>query len=213
MVYCVSSKSYLSYQSLQSWNILDRVIKRTDLLMARQSRARLSLDTQLQLAGNRTLVRRVQRVGRTLPDHYVSVVLWEVILELNQKKIEGKVHTFTRYSRRTEQVDFMFYMFEVCSLQWRHMASQITGVSIICSTACTGTDQRKHQSCATLAFVRGVQRWPVNSSHERPITRKLFPFDDVIMLLLSKVVCVDSALCLYVYIYAYIYIYPLNQVL
>ena len=29
--------------------------------------------------------------------------------------------------------------------------------------------------------VRGIHRWPVNSSHKRPVTRKLFPFDDVIM--------------------------------
>ena len=33
------------------------------------------------------------------------------------------------------------------------MASQITGVSIICSTFSTGVDQRKHQSSVSLAFV------------------------------------------------------------
>ena len=35
------------------------------------------------------------------------------------------------------------------------MASQTTGVSMVCSTACSGTDQRKHQSSASLAFVMG----------------------------------------------------------
>ena len=44
-----------------------------------------------------------------------------------------------------------------------------------------GADQRKHQSSASLAFVRGIHRWPVNSSHKGPVTRKMFPFDDVIM--------------------------------
>ena len=35
------------------------------------------------------------------------------------------------------------------------IASQITGVSIVCSSVCSGVDQRKHQSSASLAFVRG----------------------------------------------------------
>ena len=34
------------------------------------------------------------------------------------------------------------------------MASQITGVSIIYSTICSGVDKKKHQSSASLAFVR-----------------------------------------------------------
>ena len=38
------------------------------------------------------------------------------------------------------------------------MASQIIGLSIVFSTCCTGTDQRKHQSSASLAFVRGIYR-------------------------------------------------------
>ena len=66
------------------------------------------------------------------------------------------------------------------------MASQITGVSMICSTVCSGADQRMHQSSASLAFERGIHRWPVNSPHKRPVTRKMFPFDDVIM---------DTAVC------------------
>ena len=37
--------------------------------------------------------------------------------------------------------------------------SQITGVSMVCSAVCSGADQRKHQSSATLAFVRGIHRW------------------------------------------------------
>ena len=42
-------------------------------------------------------------------------------------------------------------------------------------------DQRKHQSSATLAFLWGIHRWPVNSPHKWPITRKMLPFDDVIL--------------------------------
>ena len=49
-------------------------------------------------------------------------------------------------------------------------------------TVYLGADQRKHQSSASLAFVRGIHRWPVNSPHKGPVTRKMFPFDDVIIL-------------------------------
>ena len=42
---------------------------------------------------------------------------------------------------------------------------------------------RKHQSSTSLAFVRGIHRWPVDSLHKGPVTRKFFPFDDIIMLL------------------------------
>ena len=50
------------------------------------------------------------------------------------------------------------------------MASQITSVSIVYSKVCSGADQRKNQSSASLVFVRGIHRWPVNSLHERPVT-------------------------------------------
>ena len=60
------------------------------------------------------------------------------------------------------------------------MTSQITSVSIVCSIICSGTDQRKHQSSASLAFVRGIHRWPVDSRHKGPVTWKMFPFDNVI---------------------------------
>ena len=55
------------------------------------------------------------------------------------------------------------------------MASQITGVSIVCSAVCSGADGRKHQSFASLAFVRLIHRWPVDSPHKGPVTRKMFP--------------------------------------
>ena len=61
------------------------------------------------------------------------------------------------------------------------MASQITGVSIVNSTVCSGADQRKHQISSSLAIVREIHRWPVNSPHKGLATRKMFPFDDVIM--------------------------------
>ena len=62
------------------------------------------------------------------------------------------------------------------------MASQITSLTIVYSTVHSGADPRKHQSSASLAFVRGIHRWPVNSPHKGPATRRMFPFDDVIIL-------------------------------
>ena len=61
------------------------------------------------------------------------------------------------------------------------MASQITSLTIAYSTVYSCADQRKHQSSASLAFARGIHRWPVNSTHKWPVTRKMFPFYYVIM--------------------------------
>ena len=61
------------------------------------------------------------------------------------------------------------------------IAPQITSLTIVYSTVYSDADQRKHQSSASLAFVRGIHRGPVNSPHKWPVTRKMFPFHDVIM--------------------------------
>ena len=62
------------------------------------------------------------------------------------------------------------------------MVSQITSPTIVYSTVYSGAYQRKHQSSASLAFVRGIHRWPVNSPHKGPVAREIFLFDDVIMI-------------------------------
>ena len=61
------------------------------------------------------------------------------------------------------------------------IAAHITSLTIVYSTVYPGADQSKHQSSASLAFVCGIHRGPVNSPHKWPVTRKMFPFDDVIM--------------------------------
>ena len=62
------------------------------------------------------------------------------------------------------------------------IASLITSLTSVYSTIDLGTDQRKHQSSASLALMWGIHRRSVNSPHKWPVTRKMFPFDDVIML-------------------------------
>ena len=50
----------------------------------------------------------------------------------------------------------------------RVMASQITGVAIVYSTIYSGAYQRKHQSSASLAFVKGIHWWSLDhQQHER----------------------------------------------
>ena len=74
--------------------------------------------------------------------------------------------------------------FIICTIYYSHNGRY--GVSDHQSQHCLlnrlfRRDQRKHQSSASLAFMRGIHRWPVNSPHKGPLTRKMFPFDDVIM--------------------------------
>ena len=61
-----------------------------------------------------------------------------------------------------------------CDVIMGAMASQIISLTIVYSTVHSGADQRKHQSFASLAFVRGIHRWPVNPPHKWPVTRKSF---------------------------------------
>ena len=70
------------------------------------------------------------------------------------------------------------------SLQWRHNGrdSVSNHQPHECLLNCLFRRRfKKNQSSASLAFVRGIHRWPVNSLHKGPVTRKLFPFHDVIM--------------------------------
>ena len=68
--------------------------------------------------------------------------------------------------------------------QWRHNACDGVSnhrVSIVYPTVCLGADQRKRQSSASLAFVWGIHRWRVDSPHKGPVTRNMFPLDNVII--------------------------------
>ena len=61
------------------------------------------------------------------------------------------------------------YSFHYNYVMMNDTASQITGLTIVCSTVYSSADQRKHQSSASLAFGRGIHWWPVNSPHKRPV--------------------------------------------
>ena len=78
----------------------------------------------------------------------------------------------------------------------RPMASQISSLTY------SGVNQTKYQSSESLAFVRGIHRWPVNSPHKGPVTRKIFPFDDVIMRLQEmseRLACISGYVLILLY--------------
>ena len=76
------------------------------------------------------------------------------------------------------------------------VASKITGVSMVCSTVCSGADLRKHHSSAPQSFVTGIHRRPVNSPHKGPVMRKNFPFDDITIYKFSRALSWKTSLCL-----------------
>ena len=132
-----------------------------------------------------------------------KVTIWTQIFRLLKYSVSGSKYVFTRswvvlikmYPLRQENEyspnndhQITNASFSLTSRQ-RHyndvimgsMASQIISLTVVYSTVYSGADQRKHQSSASLSFVWGVHRWPVNSPHKWPVTRKMFSFHDVIM--------------------------------
>ena len=100
-------------------------------------------------------------------------------------------------SHSIETNTFIVAHWQVCCLKswcWLHflavhyndvimgaIASQITSLMIVYSNIYSDADQRKHQSSASLAFLWGIHRGPVNFPHKWPVMQKMFPVDDVIM--------------------------------
>ena len=102
------------------------------------------------------------------PPHNVFLVLW----------ISFKHHRYHLGKMGSGDVLELRHYNDVIT---KAAASQITNLTIVYSSFYSGADQRKHQSSTSLAFVRGIHRLPVNSPHKEPVTRKMFIFDDVIM--------------------------------
>ena len=86
-----------------------------------------------------------------------------------------------QWSQTLRWLQYKYRWFNYSDVIMVAMSSLITSLTIVYSIVYSGTDERKHQRSASLAFVRGIHRSPVNSPHKGPVTRKMFPFDDVIM--------------------------------
>ena len=110
---------------------------------------------------------------------------------LNQRKRGSLFHSFfIRIAPNNIKCLLLLVLLRVIGYLWllhyddvimSAIAFQITSLMIVYSIVYPGADQSKHQSSASLAFVWGIHRGPVNSPHKWPVTRKMFPFDDVIM--------------------------------
>ena len=116
--------------------------------------------------------------------HHMEWIWQFVCLKVLWKSIWHHV-IFVRVEHNVRYVQFAIHI----SLQKQNgdvimgtITSQITSLTVVYSTVYSDIDQRKHQNSASLAFVQGIHRGPVNSPYKWPVTRKMFPFDDVIML-------------------------------
>ena len=78
-------------------------------------------------------------------------------------------------------------MNQCAALQW--CQNECDGISnhwrLDCLFNCLFRCTSKKSSSVSLAFVRGIHQWPVNSLHKRPVTWKMFPFGYIIMPLTS----------------------------
>ena len=106
-----------------------------------------------------------------------------VIWDAHVTSLSGCWRKF-EHNRHRKRIAVSIHHFLQCSLQWRH--NERGGVSNHQPHDCLlniywGADQRKYQSSASLPFLKEIHRRPVNSPHKGTVTRKMFPFDDVIV--------------------------------
>ena len=122
-------------------------------------------------------------------NHY-GVMWWRPIncQHLEKKRLHHHLLTHWSLGYLNQLLDeyFLILIFDGLDIHYGDVtidtiASQITSLTIVYATVYSDADQRKHHSSASLAFVREIRRWPVNPPHKWPVTRKIFPFDDVIM--------------------------------
>ena len=90
-------------------------------------------------------------------------------------------HPSFKNSNDNKPFSAIIFRFHYNDITMGTIESQITSLTTVYSTVYSGANQRKHQSSTSLAFVRGINQGLVNSLHKGPVTRKMFPFDDVIM--------------------------------
>ena len=119
-----------------------------------------------------------------------SVLYFDIVTRITDKFFNftlsslntgGSTVYSTTATKETSQHRLKLALVHYCDVIMGTVTSQIISLTSVYSTVYSGADQRKHQRSASLAFVRGIHRWPVNSPHKGSVTRKMFPFDDVIM--------------------------------
>ena len=127
----------------------------------------------------------------TYQNHWLYVKMWIVVSKSRVCSIfQFRLHRGELSVNLSIEAYFLLFVRDwiLCIFSYHYndvimsaMASQITSLTVVFSAVYSGADQRKHQRSASLAFMGGIHPWPANSPHKRPATRKMFPFDDVIM--------------------------------
>ena len=143
------------------------------------------LPTSIAIAGMMPVSQRLRRTTVSSQDIQCvaiitrSVFFKSLISDTPQVAREGEVRCdFCEYKLLQCCFIISFYIGHYSHVKMGAMAYQITSITIVYSTVYSGADQRKYQSSTSLAFVRGIHRWPVKSPHKWSGTRKMFPFDD-----------------------------------
>ena len=102
--------------------------------------------------------------GRGISPRWVSELLW--------LKGTSIFVIFIPLARLVSKLNFQMFCYElkndyhyINDAIMSAIASKITSLTNVYSTVYSDADQRKHQSSASLAFVRWIHRWAVNSPH------------------------------------------------
>ena len=137
-------------------------------------------DLRRQLAHYDVIVMDTKIFRSTSPTLWLLIVFarLENLFLFSRRNLNIRASLIKRNDRKCKHVFYVSYYRDVIMSV---MAFPITGVSIVYSTVYLVAAQRKHQRSASLAFMRGLNRWPVNSLLKGPLTREMFPFDDVIV--------------------------------
>ena len=95
------------------------------------------------------------------------MLIWNVALDCDQDSLhDAQTLSSSKKSHHANKI-LMYLDFYVRIFSQNHyiavimitMASQITSLTVVYSIVYSGADQRKHQSSASLAFVRGSHRY------------------------------------------------------
>ena len=111
--------------------------------------------------------------------HYIDVIMTTMASQITSLRVVYSTVNSEADQRKHQSPASLAFHYDDVIMDT--IASQITSLTIVYSIVYSDADERKHQSSASLGFVRGIHRGPVNSPHKWPVTRKMFPFDDVIM--------------------------------
>ena len=164
------------------WHIAGLFIKRNTSCMKLFYFYHLIISPDTKMSANLQTTDRLFAWMKTTSDFFVEFLL----NYLNGKIVRMTALIFTgdvTSSMNTNAVNLTTFPFLWCypvgSLDHSDvimdaMASQITSLTIIYSTVYSDADHRRHQSSASLAFVRGIHRSPVNSPHNGQWRGKCF---------------------------------------